>query len=118
MKTTHYDPRLLTRFTNRALVIGSSAALTLGLGMTGFVPAAFATETPTPEVPSQESPAELTPVTDPAPSDADAQNQPVTDPAASDPAAPAIMAAPVQAPPAPADPVDPAAPKSPPQTRL
>lgn len=110
MKTTHYDPRLLTRFTNRALVIGSSAALTLGLGMTGFVPAAFATETPTPEVPSQESPAELTPVTDTAPSDADAQNQPVTDPAASDPAAPAIMAAPVQAPPAPADPVDPAAP--------
>lgn len=110
MKTTHYDPRLLTRFTNRALVIGSSAALTLGLGMTGFVPAAFATETPTPEAPSQESPAELTPVTDPAPSGADTQNQPATDPAASDPAAPAIMAAPVQAPPAPADPVDPAAP--------
>lgn len=54
MKTTHCDPRLLTRFTNRALVIGSSAALTIGLG-TGFVPAAFATETPTPEVPSQES---------------------------------------------------------------
>lgn len=110
MKTTHCDPRLLTRFTNRALVIGSSAALTLGLGMTGFVPAAFATETPTPEVPSQESPAELTPVTDPAPSDADAQNQPATDPAASDPAAPAIMAAPVQAPPAPANPAVPAAP--------
>ncbi len=36
MKTTHCDPRLLTRFTNRALVIGSSAALTLGLGMTGL----------------------------------------------------------------------------------
>lgn len=34
MKTSHCDPRLLTRFTNRALVIGSSAALTLGLGMT------------------------------------------------------------------------------------
>ena len=45
MKTTHCDPRLLTRFTNRAFVIGSSAALTIGLG-TGFVPAAFATETP------------------------------------------------------------------------
>ena len=110
MKTTHYDPRLLTRFTNRALVIGSSAALTLGLGMTGFVPAAFATETPTPEAPSQESPAELTPVTDPAPSDADAQNQPATDPAANDPAASAILAAPVKAPPAPAEPADPAAP--------
>lgn len=110
MKTTHYDPRLLTRFTNRALVIGSSAALTLGLGMTGFVPAAFATETPTPEAPSQESPAELTPVTDPAPSDADAQNQPVTDPAANDPAASAILAAPVQAPPAPAEPAVPAVP--------
>ncbi|MDY6077149.1 hypothetical protein [Mobiluncus sp.] len=75
MKTSHCDPRLLTRFTNRALVIGSSAALTLGLGMTGFVPAAFATETPTPEVPSQESPAALTPVTDPVSSDADTQNQ-------------------------------------------
>ena len=110
MKTTHCDPRLLTRFTNRALVIGSSAALTLGLGMTGFVPAAFATETPTPEVPSQESPAELTPVTDPAPSDADAQNQPVTDPAANDPAASVSLATPVQAPPAPAEPAVPAVP--------
>lgn len=125
MKTTHCDPRLLTRFTNRALVIGSSAALTLGLGMTGFVPAAFATETPTPEAPSQESPAELTPVTDPAPSDADAQNQPVTDPVANgpdaqnkpaadpvanDPVASVKLATPVQAPPAPAEPVDPAVP--------
>lgn len=109
MNTTHCDPRLLTRFTNRALVIGSSAALTLGLGMTGFVPAAFATETPTPEVPSQESPAELTPVTDPAPRVADAQNQPVTDPAANDPAASVKLATPVQAPPAPADPADPVA---------
>ena len=107
MKTTHCDPRLLTRFTNRALVIGSSAALTLGLGMTGFVPAAFATETPTPEAPSQESPAELTPVTDPAPSDADAQNQPATDPAANNPAASVKLATPVKAPPAPADPVVP-----------
>lgn len=113
MKTTHCDPRLLTRFTNRALVIGSSAALTLGLGMTGFVPAAFATETPTPEVPSQESPAAPNPVTDPAPSDADTQNQPATDPAANDtaadpaandPAASAILATPVKAPPAPAAP--------------
>lgn len=125
MKTSHCDPRLLTRFTNRALVIGSSAALTLGLGMTGFVPAAFATETPTPEVPSQESPAAPTPVTDPAPSDADAQNhpatdpapsdadaqnQPATDPAANDSAASVNLATPVKAPPAPADPADPAVP--------
>ena len=114
MKTTHCDPRLLTRFTNRALVIGSSAALTLGLGMTGFVPAAFATETPTPEVPSQESPAAPNPVTDPAPSDADTQNQPATDPAANDPAASLSLATPVQAPPAPAvapaDPVEPSDP--------
>ena len=110
MKTTHYDPRLLTRFTNRALVIGSSAALTLGLGMTGFVPAAFATETPTPEAPSQESPAELTPVTDPAPSGADTQNQPATDPAANDPAASVNLVTPVKAPPAPAEPADPAVP--------
>lgn len=125
MKTTHCDPRLLTRFTNRALVIGSSAALTLGLGMTGFVPAAFATETPTPEVPSQESPAAPTPVTDPvpsdadaqnkpvtdtAPSDADAQNQPATDTAANDSAASVNLATPVKAPPAPADPADPAVP--------
>ncbi len=100
----------MTRFTNRALVIGSSAALTLGLGMTGFVPAAFATETPTPEVPSQESPAELTPVTDSAPSDADAQNQPAPDPAANDPAASVKLATPVKAPPAPAEPADPAVP--------
>lgn len=114
MKTSHCDPRLLTRFTNRALVIGSSAALTLGLGMTGFVPAAFATETPTPEVPSQESPAAPNPVTDPAPSDADTQNQPATDPAANDPAASLSLATPVQAPPAPAvapaDPVEPSDP--------
>lgn len=114
MKTTHCDPRLLTRFTNRALVIGSSAALTLGLGMTGFVPAAFATETPTPEVPSQESPAAPNPVTDPAPSDADTQNRPATDPAANDPTASANLATPVQAPPAPAvapaDPVEPSDP--------
>nr|WP_282921949.1 peptidase [Mobiluncus sp. Marseille-Q7826] len=125
MKTSHCDPRLLTRFTNRALVIGSSAALTLGLGMTGFVPAAFATETPTPEVPSQESPAAPTPVTDPAPSDADAQNQPATDPApsdadaqnqpatdpaANDSAASVNLATPVKAPPAPADSTDPAVP--------
>lgn len=110
MKTTHCDPRLLTRFTNRALVIGSSAALTLGLGMTGFVPAAFATETPTPEVPSQESPAAPNPVTDPAPSDADTQNQPATDPAANDPAASLSLATPVQAPPAPTNPAVPAAP--------
>lgn len=110
MTTSHCDPRLLTRFTNRALVIGSSAALTLGLGMTGFVPAAFATETPTPEVPSQESPAAPTPVTDPVPSDADAQNQPVTDPATNDPAASLSLATPVKAPPAPANPAVPAAP--------
>lgn len=113
MKTSHCDPRLLTRFTNRALVIGSSAALTLGLGMTGFVPAAFATETTTPEVPSQESPAELTPVTDPAPSDADAQNQPATDPAANDPAASVKLVTPVQAPPAQTDPAAPADPVAP-----
>lgn len=48
MKTSHCDPRLLTRFSNRAFAIGSSAVLTLGLGMTGFVPAAFAAETTTP----------------------------------------------------------------------
>ncbi|WP_296179100.1 hypothetical protein [uncultured Mobiluncus sp.] len=114
MKTTHCDPRLLTRFTNRALVIGSSAALTLGLGMTGFVPAAFATETPTPEVPSQESPAAPTPVTDPAPSDATAPAALAADPDANDPTASANLATPVQAPPAPAvapaDPVEPSDP--------
>lgn len=67
MKTSHCDPRLLTRFSNRAFAIGSSAALTLGLGMTGFVPAAFAAETTAPpadEVSSQESPATLTTVED------------------------------------------------------
>lgn len=114
MKTTHCDPRLLTRFTNRALVIGSSAALTLGLGMTGFVPAAFATETPTPEVPSQESPAAPNPVTDPAPSDATAPAALAADPAANAPTASANLATPVQAPPAPAvapaDPVEPSDP--------
>lgn len=67
MKTSHCDPQLLTRFSNRALVIDSSATLALGLGMTGFVPAAFAAETTTPpadEVSSQESPATLTTVED------------------------------------------------------
>ena len=116
MKTSYCDSRLLTRFTNRAFVIGSSAALTIGLG-TGFVPAAFATETtvsPADEVSSQESPAAPTPATDQTPSDATAPAAPVTDPAANAPTASANLATPVQAPPAPAvapaDPVEPSDP--------
>ena len=65
------DSRLLTRFSNRALVIGSSATLTLGLGMVGIAPAAFATETtipPTDEISSQQSDAAPTSVPDPTPS--------------------------------------------------
>lgn len=109
MKTSHCDPRLLTRFSNRAFAIGSSAALTLGLGMTGFVPAAFAAETSTPpadEVSSQESPATLTTVSDPASSDPTTADSPAL--VAADSAAPPDAAgAPAEAPAAPAKPSDP-----------
>lgn len=116
MKTSYCDSRLLTRFTNRAFVIGSSAALTIGLG-TGFVPAAFATETtvsPADEVSSQESPAAPTPAIDQTPSDATTPAAPVTDPAANAPTDSANLATPVQAPPAPAvAPADPVEPSNP-----
>lgn len=110
MKTSHCDPRLLTRFSNRAFAIGSSAALTLGLGMTGFVPAAFAAETTTPpadEVSSQESPATLTTIED------STSNDPTTTdtsaPVAADPATPTNPGAgvPAGAPAASAQPSDP-----------
>lgn len=71
MKIFQCDSRLLTRFSNRALVIGSSATLTLGLGMVGIAPAAFATETTIPltdEISSQQSDAAPTSVPDPTPS--------------------------------------------------
>ena len=71
MKIFQCDSRLLTRFSNRAVVIGSSATLTLGLGMVGIAPAAFATETTIPltdEISSQQSDAAPTSVPDPTPS--------------------------------------------------
>lgn len=109
MKTSHCDPRLLTRFSNRALAIGSSATLALGLGMTGFVPAAFAAENTTPpadEVSSQESPATLTTVEDSTASDPTTVDS--SAPVATDSATPTDSAdAPAGAPAAPAKPSGP-----------
>ncbi|STY89091.1 hypothetical protein [Mobiluncus holmesii] len=105
MKIFQCDSRLLTRFSNRALVIGSSATLTLGLGMVGIAPAAFATETtipPTDEISSQQSDAAPTSVPDPTPSVTATPVAPTTE----TPATPA-PATPAPATPAPAEPSDP-----------